>query len=348
MTERSKDPTMSRLSQAREDALQLLSGEVTPDHANAIERSCQAPEYQQELLETIRLMASLDELEQDSLVTGVLDKYQRPSTSRRPWRNLAVAATLLLAVAVGWHLIGVPTGAESTQIDRYLTRVGEQREVTLADGTLLAMNTGTSLLVEMSDTGRQIILERGELFVDVVKDPLRPFTVTTGDRAISVLGTAFNVHRLPDRLELAVSEGTVVVHQALDNARVSAPLLAPEDGQPLTLEGAGQRRISAGTVLKYSYDTGLLLVYADTDIERHQRWRNGMLSFQGASLDDIVQELNRYSAKKILLESRPVTSEDIYATIRIDQIPMALEGLQSSLPIKVVIHFDRIVISDAE
>ncbi|MFP3663292.1 FecR domain-containing protein, partial [Burkholderia sp. SIMBA_043] len=50
-----------------------------------------------------------------------------------------------------------------TDGDRYQTAVGEQREVTLSDGSALALNTGTNLYVQFTRHERRILLREGEI-----------------------------------------------------------------------------------------------------------------------------------------------------------------------------------------
>lgn len=341
-----KDQKQEAVEQARNDALSILMGEIASDKEVEIGRACrEVPAYQEEFLETSRMMASLEGLSTDPDVCVVLNKYPSPRKSSRTWPKLTAAAGVLIAIVVSWFMVSQPP-VEKTQIDRYVTRVGEQREVELADGSMLALNTGTVVLVEMADDTRRIILERGEAFFDVAKDPQRPFTVVMGGRSVSVLGTKFNILRSPDQFTLAVVEGAVSVHDTESSDYVNAPLLKPTEGERLQLSAPGQRKVNAGTVVEYDFDADRLAAYSDTHIGHYQQWRTGMLSFKNEPLSKVVQELNRYSAKKILLESSQLMDREIYATIRIDQISMALEGLENSLPIKVITHFDRIVITE--
>src|SRR5882762_11017430 len=69
---------------------------------------------------------------------------------------LAVAASVLVAVGAG-------TAAYlHFASPHYETRVGEQRDVLLPDGSRVTLNTNTSLTVRYSKARRYIELQRGE------------------------------------------------------------------------------------------------------------------------------------------------------------------------------------------
>ncbi|MDM3871434.1 FecR domain-containing protein [Porticoccus sp. W117] len=347
------DKTRTVADRAREDAINLLSGTLTAESEGQIEQRCrEVPGYQEEFLETTRLMASLESLAEDSDVEQVLGHYQSthsqkrsPAASKWRWSVAGMAAGLLLAVTV-FLTFETTEQKPLVKIDRYITQIGEQKDVTLDDGSVLSMNTGTLMLVEMTGTSRRVILERGEVYFDVAKDPERPFTVAMGERSVSVLGTEFNIHKSPDQFTLAVVEGTVSIHKPEAVVDSSAPLLAPPQGESLTLTSSVPRKVNAQTVVEYQNDGDRMTASVDHNVSRYQQWRTGILSFRNEPLGKVVQQLNRYTAKKILVESVDLLDTRIYATIRTDQISMALEGLEKSLPIKVVVHFDRIVVSE--
>ncbi len=329
------------------DSLCLFSGNPNADDEERMMRLGENyPAYRKELLKATRLLADLEDIASDGDIQNVLMRYSaQPTHSRRRWRVWAMAATILIALTVGFFRYQLPVSSDS-QIDRYVTRVGEQKEITLTDGSRITLNTGTSLMVEMSGELRRVILERGEAYFQVAGDAQRPFRVDLGERSISVLGTAFNVLKSPDRFTMAVIEGTVAIHAREDNVSNEASLLKPVDGQVISLAFPGQRKVTAGTIAEYDYDSKELLAYADPNVASRQQWRSGMLVFENVPLGEVVQELNRYSGKKILLESSALMDRKIYAVVRVDRLSNALMSLQNTVPIKVVTHFDRIVIYD--
>lgn len=82
--------------------------------------------------------------------------------------------------AQGWSAIRVPRG-------------GEYR-VVLADGTKVWVNSESELSFPLRfDGGERVVRLNGEAYFDVRRDTARPFVVETGQSAVRVLGTSFNV-----------------------------------------------------------------------------------------------------------------------------------------------------------
>src|SRR5436190_5985070 len=96
----------------------------------------------------------------------------------------ASAAALVAAVAL------VAVDWNDSEI---ATRIGEQRTITLKDGSRMALNTDTRIVVEPWNETRGVRLERGEAYFEVAKDPKKPFVVVAGKKRIVAIGTAFAV-----------------------------------------------------------------------------------------------------------------------------------------------------------
>ena len=80
-----------------------------------------------------------------------------------------------------------------------LVRVGEQKNITLADGSKLHLNTDSIVTVDFTENARNIVLLRGEAHFDVAHDTSRPFTVTAGNNTVTAVGTAFNMQYVDDQ-----------------------------------------------------------------------------------------------------------------------------------------------------
>lgn len=124
----------------------------------------------------------------------------------RWWVRGLLAAAVVAALALG---LGPLT---SVTIE---AGPGESRSVTLADGTRVALNSGSSLVqprwsMPWSAPAREVVLV-GEAFFEVTPDEV-PFQVETFNARVTVLGTQFNV-----RARDEVGGGTEVV---LERGRV--------------------------------------------------------------------------------------------------------------------------------
>lgn len=339
-TKTNSDKTMER---AAKDVARMFYGDPSKvDEARLIKRCRQSPEYRAEFAQTAQLMAELEPLAKDplirSMVTGVHAKH------RQRWPILAAAATVVLGIAlIIWQQFDAVPPAENNVL-RYVTRIGEQKTVSLADGSVITMNTGTQLIVDLSAERREVILERGEAYFDVAADPTRPFTVGLSNRAVSVLGTEFNIFKTPEKFVLAVMEGEVAIHGREDELSPIAPRLDVPQGEIMHLPHANQYRLGVGMVAELDERNNELIAYTADPINRLQSWRSGVLRFDEVPLYQVIQELNRYSAKKILIEDKSVMDLRVFATVRVGSPSMALTALERLLPIRVIQYFDRTVI----
>ncbi len=214
--------------------------------------------------------------------------------ARRPWAA-GIAAVLVTGVALAgygaWRQAqpsDAPTQiAAAEALAVYRTEVGGRRTVVLEDGSKVTLNTDTEVRLTGWDQGRNLTLVRGEAYFEVSKDPSRPFVVSAGGRTVTALGTAFDVRLEPQRWSVSLVEGKVRV--VADTAQVD---LAPgdhlvQDGEaPWTLE--------------------------KRNLDELTGWRDGSLVFENRPLGVIVEEMNRYSARKIqitdpALASRPLS-----------------------------------------
>jgi len=150
---------------------------------------------------------------------------------------------------------------------------GKHFEVTLTDGTHVSLNAGSSLTYPVSFTGkenREVVLT-GEAFFKVSKDAEHPFIVNSGDLAIEVLGTEFNVNAYGDeqRIYTTLREGSVQVSSATDQI-----LLVPNEQ----------------TVYE---KTGNTMQKRTVDVGRFTAWMDNEIVFTSTSFKTILKMLER-------------------------------------------------------
>ncbi|HLA71245.1 MAG TPA: FecR domain-containing protein [Steroidobacteraceae bacterium] len=224
-------------------------------------------------------------------VPRMADPFQerKPKLNRQPY--FALAAALTVAVIGGLFYVSRPDSAVTTN-------VGEQRMLTLDDGTRIFLNTGTRLFVEEDATRRRVRLENGEAMFDVAKDPRRPFVVTAGDNKVVALGTSFVVRRDEQQLTVTLVEGRVAV------SPVSAT--AAETGENSGLHPSGK-----GPAVATILTPGQRLTVVNRKppkldepaIENVTAWLRGEIILDNTPLQDAVTEMNRYSAVKLSVDN---------------------------------------------
>jgi len=166
----------------------------------------------------------------------------------------------------------------------YASNLGEIRTITLADGSRVTLDT-QSAVTEMFTAGeRQVRLDRGRARFDVVHDTTRPFAVLAGATRIVDQGTVFDV-RLRDRaVEIFLLRGRVEVDsRRTSNASLASPSLIITTGQRAT--------VSADRTP----------VLSSQPAPRPSTWVTGMLDFSDVRQTDMLDEVNRYNARHILL-----------------------------------------------
>ena len=216
---------------------------------------------------------------------------EHPSTRSR-WSSMAlrmsgVAALLLVAVSmVLWR-----TGANDTN-GPLTTPVGGYLEKELSDGSLVRLNTDSRVTVAYDGIRRTIHLLQGEVYFQVDGDDDRPFVVRTNTREVLAVGTAFVVRLQDERIRVMVTEGRVAVSQ-----QVGATQQLPEGGAPVApAPPAAPILLQAGQNYEDSQkSTQPVTRIAETEVQRRLAWQRGLIEFTDTPLDEVVEEVSRYT-----------------------------------------------------
>lgn len=321
------------------DMAGLLSGNRTEEFGREVAEYCaQNQTYRCDMDATAELMAKMAVLEGSDLVEEIARSPVR--VNRLP--RFAWAAVILMAVSIGW-LVWPPAENINPQssFERYMTSVGEQKQITLPDGSTLDLNTNTEVLVAYQGNMRQVILKRGEAFFDVLKAADSPFVVDVDRHSVTVLGTSFNMRKDPGLISVAVSKGAVAVHR--QEEQVDSDLRSINDIQKMesNLFQGGQYRLESGQKVEIFDDT---LKVSSLKPDGVGSWRGGVLGFVDTPLFEVVKEINRYSGKKILIEDADIMNLLINATIKVNRIGVSVRGLEMSHQIQARHYVDRIVL----
>ncbi|MFK0312003.1 FecR family protein [Pseudomonas sp. NPDC090233] len=202
--------------------------------------------------------------------TATVVPLPKRKPTRRWWLGAAVAACLMVAVA--------PSLSLRLQAD-YRTAQGETRDVTLADGSVVQMDSDTAIAVDYSGNHRNVKLLAGQAFFEVTPDKTKPFHVRVDDVQVTVTGTAFNVELRPGRMGVDVQHGSVRVE---DTAK--AQVLAAA--------------LTAGQKLRYVQGQAQVLPFQPSQAAA---WRQGQLIADETPVAELVAELARYLPGKVLL-----------------------------------------------
>lgn len=225
-----------------------------------------------------------------------------------------------LAAAVLVAIVARPDLFVSETRETIATVAGEQRDVTLGDGTTVHLNTNTQITVSLSGRVRNVKLENGEALFEVVSDSTRPFDVAVGDRHVRVVGTAFNILRHDGRITVSVERGKVDVRAdgARDNVRL----------------GAGEQYAAREGVRAYQ------LTKIDPAIAT--AWRDGRAVFSNATLSEVASDLSRYYGRPIVVRDAEVASLRFSGILKIEDQMTTVRRLEALLPIAVAENADEV------
>ena len=230
--------------------------------------------------------------------------FRETGKSPRPLRRYAGIGSVAACALILGVLLYPPNPAdpESDQQPRiaagtFETAIGERSTVALSDDSSVTLNTDTVVEVRFAENPdiRRLVLVRGQAHFEVAKDP-RPFEVLAGGRRIVALGTAFDV-RIDTELGVLVTllEGRVAVDDGIPPASVLSP---PQDLSGVA--ALGGTVLNAGEQLIARRDEPQRIVRAD--VEQVAGWRAGRLVFRDDPLPEVVNEINRYSTRKLVLD----------------------------------------------
>jgi transmembrane sensor len=253
-------------------------------------------------------------LENDAQLRALADEVCGESrvVARRRWAvPAALAATLIVAlVAVRLNTVD----GHSPPPEVIATRGDEQRDVTLADNSVVHLDVDSEIAVTMSSAARKVTLMRGRALFDVAKDRERPFIVTAGTVRTTALGTRFQIQNSPDRVVVVLAEGSVAVTQ---EAAPWEERLVP--GEQLSLE----RRRAAP--VKLAVDA-----YVATS------WSRGRLIFRGTPLAEAIEEVNRYSVRKLRLADPSLASLPVGGSFIAGDSELIVSAFVAALPLRAV------------
>jgi transmembrane sensor len=260
-----------------------------------------------------------------------------PTESIRRGRRLATAASVMIAVAVGFGAFRF--GAESGE--RFTTPIGGLAKVPMLDGSKITLNTSSELRVALTTAERRIHLQEGEAFFEVAHDSKRPFVVEAGGKRVIAVGTKFSVRRNGESIEVIVTEGKVRMEDAGEPLRSAA---VEASGSAMPQNAAGPVFLLAGESA-LSNEAGLS-VHRGTleEAETRLSWRDGVLSFRDLPLADAVAEFNRYNVRKITIADPGVAAMRVEGNFRPTNVEAFVRLLENGFPIRASVDDDRIVL----
>ncbi len=214
--------------------------------------------------------------EEDSAYKILNKTPHRPLISSGWWR-IAATITVLLCLSFTIYQYGpdVLDRIDPLIYTEQFASKGHRLEITLSDGSHVFLNADSHLRYpKQFKRGKREVFLEGEAFFDVVRDPKKPFVVTSGLVRTQVFGTSFNVKAyLGEDISVAVVTGKVSV--VVDSLKQPEILLTPN--QKAT----------------YSWERKQLLKSNIVKAQDYAAWHKGKIIFEGTSLREVANTLSR-------------------------------------------------------
>lgn len=284
--------------QAAEWLTALRSGKLSAkERAEFVDWLRESPAHVAEMLRVSRIDQALSDFTQWDQVAAVEQDANdnvialgdvEPSTYRSKVNRIALlswasaAAVATLAILGSWLFL-----SQNQLIIR--TQVGERRELTLADGSVVDVAPATELQVRLEEKQRLIKLTRGQAFFHVAKNPSRPFIVDAGDTHVRAVGTAFDVARGAAGVTVTVVEGRVAVIRQQSYVEQAA---GPKASRPADIMlGANEQVV----VTPSDAVTPVREVNSAAEVA----WTDGNLIFNDETVAEVVRRFNVYNRAQI-------------------------------------------------
>ena len=307
---------MSRRAALRDAARWALAEDETPATPPPLAGEVQATLDDPALAEALEQSAGFGRLSDGDILAM--------RSGRR--RRIATLGTAVLVAAVGmggWSSEWFAT-TSAPIVAHYETARGQQRDVTLADGSTLHLNGATSLDVTIDDRKRQVALNRGEAYFDVAHEKTRPFIVQAGASSTQVLGTAFDVDMARGEVKLAVYRGRVRFGGV----------------------GAGARSVEVPAGWRSRFEGGVAQVPTRFDAMQ-QDWRQDWLDTDDMRLADLVDALNRRGGP-VISEPPPALGKiALSGRFKLDKPRQLLGAIGTAYGFKVVDEGDKLRLEPA-
>jgi transmembrane sensor len=247
-----------------------------------------------------------------------------PVIPLRPYRPLWWVAASVVGLLLGllwWVNQPVPDTL-------YRTEYGQTRQIRLPDGSQLTLNANSEARLphDWSDRPVREVWLKGEGFFHVVKRKGKSqprFIVHTGELAVEVLGTSFNVKSRHQQADVLLQTGSVRLQ--LEKAdTIRTVLMRP------------------GDAVRYQAATGKLkrrLVRSD----QMDAWTHGVLLLNDMTLSELGQIIEDTYGQRVVIRSSSLARRILSGSVPTRNQRALLEGIAITLKVPVHIEKDTVV-----
>lgn len=327
----------SILEQAYDWRILKLDSNITPAQQRAFDTWINSDPRHAEAFERTQVMVSVFG---DMREENINEEFRQPLLSERlklwwwafidvkngiPRLALFGGSLSIVAMAlVFWVMVGTQQTvvSDSPIISKYESPLGEVTRVTLEDDSVVTLGASTSIEVKMFTDRRVVTLTSGNALFNVQTDETRPFSLSSGNLNVRVIGTVFELKHNGGVARIGVSEGHVKVSHPLIINGENTGVFASED-------------LRAGQQIAIQHQT--LGGVTPIEIDNIGNWRDARLVYKEAPLSEVIADANRYSKIPIMINdpNNKLSELTISASFDGNNIDKTLELLPKILPITV-------------
>lgn len=181
----------------------------------------------------------------------------------------------------------------------YKTATSEVKNIVLDDGSMLTLAPKSAIKVDYTTGQRRIELIQGDIYIDVAKNPARPFIVHTKQADYQALGTRFIVNQYTDTSALNMLHSRV---QARANLTAQAKPLIVSEGQRIQVDAHGLGKIEV-------FDTQMFKT----------SWQMQQIQANELALPDLLNRLNAYHSGYMIFNEKELSQIKVTGIINPQQ-----------------------------
>lgn len=312
-----------------------LDGSITPENKSILQQWRNADVVNEHTYQDfVNVQLSIDQLYEqkgyhaDASWAALESKIDAIPTASAPAKKLLfssnwykIAAAVLVVLSIGYYF-----SLSNKYVEITTEPTVASTKIVLPDGTEVNLNAATTIKYNKKDfmSDRNLILQKGEVFIHVVKHDGPQFTVDLGDVQARDIGTRFNINRNERDVAVIVEDGEVALkHNSL------------EQGVMLT---KGKKGI-------YDAKTGTLVTVDNADLN-YKAWIDKKFTFMEVPFAQVADQLQKVYLIPIRINGEELKGRKLTAKLQYQTLDSVLAVISASLQCKVAKDMNTYVLSD--
>lgn len=303
----------------------VLNGLASPDEAHLVANWLSTEEGQKYLSEQmdkdwLTMPEGSEELyvghaiPSDKMYEAIVRHINRKKR-RRLWLQVAAVAIPFLFILGGFYYLNQQVDIFGTsEMCEIQTKKGERIQVVFQDGTKVYLNSESKMTYpKQFGLSMRTVAFEGEGYFVVSANAKRPFMVQLDKAEVKVLGTSFNVQAYEEDENITVT---------LDEGIINFKSWTNE-----------QNQMKPGESVMLHKSNGKLTNLEAIDTKPISLWKDDIISFKNASLNDVIKVLNRWYDVTFVVESQEAYSYSYTITSENTTLEKVLNDLERVAPV---------------